>query len=152
MKFAFNIFIDYNNFMKNLIILLLLISCAKPIDPTDSNNPVYGSISANIGVDTPCSNCLILENLGTSVRVSFTENGIEECSGEGTGAYLSNDRLIFPSQDLEELEWVGNSIGDIGGKNPFCFPNQLVLEIKKLEENRFEISYSGKFFILRKIN
>lgn len=136
-----------------LIALLILSGCGKPVDPTKSDNPVYGSVSAVIsGVETSCENCLIIENKGTALRVTFSENGVEECSGQGTLSYLSNNPLLLPEEVSQENSWDAVVVGDNASKDPFCFPDQLSLDIEKLDDNLYKLTYNGKVFNIRKLN
>jgi hypothetical protein len=136
-----------------LILLLILTGCAKPADPTKSANPVYGSLTTVIsGVETDCNSCVILESSGTALRVTFTENFIDECSGEGTLSYLSDNNLNFPQNNGEITDWTAQVVGDNNSKNQFCFPDVLSLTIEKISDNLFEVDYNGKFISVKKLN
>lgn len=141
------------NKLSLFLILIFVISCAKPADPTKSPNPVYGSITATLsGVETPCENCLMFEASDSAVRVTFSDNGVEECSGQGTLSYLSNESFVVPEELEETTSWTGQVTGDNSSKDPFCFPDQLVLDLQKKGSNFFELSYNGKEFRIRKLN
>ena len=139
--------------MKLLFVLLILVGCGKPANPINSSNPVYGSVTAVIsGVETSCENCLIMETSGKSIRVTFSDNGIEECSGEGSLGYLSNSSFASPGAISEMTEWDGIVVGDNASKSPFCFPDQVSIEMKKTAEDMFEFNYNGKFFNIKRLN
>lgn len=142
--------------MKNKLFLLSLIiftGCAKPSDPTKASNPFYGSTTAVItGAETPCENCLMMETVGNSIRVSFSENGIEECSGQGNMSYTSDTNFSIPTVDGEVTDWSGQLVGDNSASSPFCFPDNLNLRIEQKSNNSFELDYNGKIFTIRRLN
>lgn len=136
-----------------LILLLGLISCAKPADPRVSDNPLYGSITTVVsGIETNCENCIILESAGSALRITFTDNGLDECSGEGTLSYLSSSVLVIPENDGEVENWDAQLVGDNTGKSPFCFPDNLNLKITKSSTNYYQVDYNGKYFTIQKLN
>lgn len=132
--------------------LLFLVACAKPADPTKSPYPIYGSVTVVAGSEVACDNCVILEVNARALRVTFTENGIDECSGEGSLSYLSAQNLEFPVNVGEITDWNASVVGDNNGKNLFCFPDVLELTIEKTGPNLFNIDYSGKFIKVQKLN
>ena len=139
-------------YLIGLCCLLVLGACAKPADPTKSNYPIYGSVSVVDGVEVACDNCAILEVNGRALRVTFTDNGLDECSGQGSLSYLASNNLDFPVNDGESISWTGVVVGDNSGKYPYCFPEQLDLVIDKLSTNLYQISYNGKMIKVQKLN
>jgi hypothetical protein len=136
-----------------LALSLIVTSCAKPANPTDSPYPLYGSLTTIVGgIETACDSCAILEVNGNALRVTFSNNGVDECSGEGTLSYLSDTNLDFPANIGETINWTGNIVGDNSSKNVFCFPDLLELDIEKTDTNKFSIDYNGKLITVRKIN
>lgn len=133
--------------------LLFLAACAKPADPNNSPYPLYGSVTTVVGgVETNCDSCSIFEVSGRALRVTFTTNGIDECSGEGTLSYLSNSNLDFPVNNGERLSWTGSIVGDNSSKSVFCFPDVLEFNIEKTDNNLFHIDYNGKSITVKKMN
>src|SRR5690606_36202596 len=104
------------------------------------------------GIESNCDNCIILESADNALRVTFTENGLDECSGEGTLSYLSSSNLVFPENDLETTTWDAQIVGDNTGKSPFCFPENLTLQITKNSTNNYEIDDNGKYITVQKLN
>lgn len=136
-----------------LIFLILITSCAKPVNPLDVTYPVYGSTEANInGSITSCNNCLILEIKDFALRANYSDNGQEECSGQGSITYKAEELLTMPSELNTTLSYSLQTTMDVSSKNPVCFPEQLIIDIEKIDETNFELNFNGKYFKINKIN
>lgn len=135
-----------------LLILFLLTACAKPYQKVASNNFYISTVSVVSGVQVPCENCLSLEILGSTIRLSYANHPQEDCSGEGTLEYVLQGSAVLPSQESRQMTWSVNATNQVGSNNVNCYPSSMDIFLDYLNDNPGELQFSflGKSYILRK--
>lgn len=145
--------------MRNIYFLLFFtLACGKPIDPTKANYPIYGSLTTIISAtEQDCVNCIMIEINNRNIRISFSNNYIDECSGQGSLYYLADSNTNLPNVDgqiTNILAFVQNPGAEMN-KNPICFPSQLDMEFEQFTNPNgtfYKLDYRGKLYTLKRLN